>query len=134
MKGMDYLLHIASPLSVKEGSIIDVAKKGTENVIGAAVRQGVPKIVMTSSGGAAVPDTDSTLVDENVWTSLDNPTITDYYRRCSKCLLLTQTTGWQMCATLLICIFLPWKTNVCLLCGHIFYLNVQIDTTYRFCC
>lgn len=92
MKDEDYLLHIASPLSVKEGSIIDVAKKGTENVIGAAVRQKVPKIVMTSSGGAAVPDDNSTLVDEKIWTNLDNPTITDYYRSKT----VAEQTAWDI--------------------------------------
>ncbi|MDD6221722.1 MAG: NAD-dependent epimerase/dehydratase family protein [Lachnospiraceae bacterium] len=47
MKGIDYVLHVASPLggnNHEDPTLIPTAKSGVENVIGAAIRAGVKKL------------------------------------------------------------------------------------------
>ena len=59
MKGIDYVLHVASPLggnNHEDSTLIPIAKSGVENVFSAAIRVGVKKIVMTSNEAANYPD------------------------------------------------------------------------------
>lgn len=80
MRGVDYVLHIASPITGEGDAIIDTAVKGVTIVLQAAIDAGVKKVVMTSSGAAAYPrDKFVTRVsDETTWTDVTDPELTDY--------------------------------------------------------
>ncbi|MEN0002914.1 MAG: aldehyde reductase [Bacteroidota bacterium] len=58
MQGVDYVQHIASPfprvLPKNEEKLIGPAKNGTLNVLKAAAKRGVKRVVLTSSTGAIV--------------------------------------------------------------------------------
>ncbi len=97
MKGIDYVLHVASPLggnNHEDSTLIPIAKRGVENVFSAAIRVGVKKIVMTSSEAANYPDKKDTnpSIDETFWTDMDNKWITNYQR--SK--IIDEKTAWEM--------------------------------------
>lgn len=97
MKGITGVLHLASPLGGNDQDnpqLIDVAKEGVTHVISTAINAHVDKIVMTSSEAANYPmknDTNPRL-NEDFWTDLSNPTITNYMR--SK--VIAEQTAWQL--------------------------------------
>ncbi len=85
MEGIDYVLHVASPLggnNHEDPTLIPTAKEGVEHVFSAAIKAGVKKIVMTSSEAANYPDKKDTnpAVNEDFWTDLNNKWITNYQR------------------------------------------------------
>ena len=97
MNGIDYVLHIASPLggnNHEDPALIPVAKSGVENVISSAIRSGVKKIVMTSSEAACYPEKNcaNQSVDETFWTDMNNKMITNYMR--SK--IIAEKTAWEL--------------------------------------
>lgn len=97
MTGVDYVLHVASPLggdNHEDPTLIPTAKSGVENVIGAAIRAGVKRIVMTSSEAANYPDKKDPRdnVAEDFWTDMNNKWITNYQR--SK--IIAERTAWEM--------------------------------------
>jgi dihydroflavonol-4-reductase len=85
MAGVDYVLHVASPLGVNGGdaeSLIVPARDGTLRVLKAATAAGVKRVVMTSAANTASPSSyrDEGVSDETVWTDLDDPTLQPYRR------------------------------------------------------
>lgn len=97
MEGIDYVLHVASPLggsNHEDPTLIPTAKAGVENVLGAAIRAGVKKVVMTSSEAANYPDKKDPQSDinEDFWTDMDNKWITNYQR--SK--IIAERTAWEI--------------------------------------
>lgn len=97
MRGIDYVLHVASPLGGKnheDPSLIPTAKSGVENVFREAICAGVKKIVMTSSEAANYPDKKDTRseINEDFWTDAGNKWITNYMR--SK--IAAERTAWKM--------------------------------------
>ncbi|SEM46044.1 NAD(P)H-binding [Ligilactobacillus sp. WC1T17] len=97
MEGVDYVLHVASPLggnNHEDETLIPTAKAGAENVIGAAIRAGVKKVVMTSSEAANYPDKKDPRPDinEGFWTDMDNKWLTNYMR--SK--VVAEKTAWDI--------------------------------------
>jgi nucleoside-diphosphate-sugar epimerase len=56
MPGMDYVMHVASPFPAKppkhENEVINPALEGTRNVLNAAIKHGIKKVVLTSSVAA----------------------------------------------------------------------------------
>jgi nucleoside-diphosphate-sugar epimerase len=97
MEGIDYVLHIASPLggnNQEDPSLIQTAKSGVENVIRAAIDAGVKKIVMTSSEAACYPGRKykKPTADESFWTDVNNKEITNYMR--SK--IIAEQTAWEL--------------------------------------
>lgn len=58
MKGISYVMHIASPfpreLPKREENLIIPAKQGTLNILNAAAENGVKRVVLTSSTGAII--------------------------------------------------------------------------------
>jgi dihydroflavonol-4-reductase len=57
--GCDYILHVASPVAVSEpknaDALIVPARDGTRRAVGAALKAGVKRVVLTSSVAAASP-------------------------------------------------------------------------------
>ncbi|WP_240644638.1 SDR family oxidoreductase [Paenibacillus paeoniae] len=74
VSGVDYVLHIASPLTSGNhndlDSFVKPARDGALRVLRAAVWAGVQRVVMTSSLAAATPDLSSTdqHINESLWT------------------------------------------------------------------
>ncbi|MEU4240765.1 NAD-dependent epimerase/dehydratase family protein [Actinoplanes sp. NPDC026619] len=79
--GMDYVLHVASPLG-GTGDLITPARDGTLRVLRAATAAGVRRIVMTSAANAASPSSyaEEGVTDETLWTDPDDPTLIPYRR------------------------------------------------------
>src|SRR6201990_688006 len=82
--GCDYVLHVASPLGVSEpkdpDELIVPAREGAKRAVGAAIKAGVKRVVLTSSvaapyKGVAHGDWPS---DETVWTDPDAPKLSVY--------------------------------------------------------
>ena len=97
MDGVRAVVHTASPLGGRDHedpSLIPVAEAGARNVLGAAIRRGVPRFVMTSSTAANYPDKAcaNPAVDEGFWTDPENRWITNYMR--SK--LFAERLAWKM--------------------------------------
>ncbi|MCF8470241.1 MAG: NAD-dependent epimerase/dehydratase family protein [Reyranella sp.] len=102
--GCDYLLHVASPIAIAEprnpDELIVPARDGTRRAVGAALRAGVKRVVLTSSVAAASPSgssrggTRESTSDESVWTDLDDPKVTAYSRSKT----LAERTAWDLVA------------------------------------
>ena len=105
--GCDYLLHVASPISISPpkdpDELIVPARGGTMRAVGAALRAGVKRVVLTSSVAAASPRTSSlragslagtreSATDETVWTDLDDPAVNAYARSKT----LAERAAWDL--------------------------------------
>ena len=84
--GCDYILHVASPLAVAEpkdpNTIIGPARDGALRVIGAGIKAGVKRVVMTSSvaaTGLGYETRDGT-ADETNWSDGEDARIGAYAR------------------------------------------------------
>jgi nucleoside-diphosphate-sugar epimerase len=83
LKGVDYVLHIASPLGGGTAdAMIAAARGGTLRVLRAAVAAGAKRVVMTSAANAASPSSYATegVTDETLWTDPDDPALIPYRR------------------------------------------------------
>ena len=86
VKGVDYVLHVASPLgdagSKDPDALIIPARDGAVRVLRAATDAGVKRVVMTSAANAASPSSYATegVTDETLWTDPDDPTLIPYRR------------------------------------------------------
>lgn len=94
VKGCDAVLHVASPMSAGD-ELIRPARDGTLRVLQAAVDEGVPRVVMTSSCAAATPPQGADgEFDERVWTDPDRPDL-DAYRRSKA---IAERAAWDFMA------------------------------------
>jgi nucleoside-diphosphate-sugar epimerase len=90
MKGVKYVLHVASPLG-GDGDLVGPARDGTLRVLRAAVDAGVERVVMTSACAAATPPPGSTgEFDETLWT--DSARKLDEYRKSK---VLAERAAWE---------------------------------------
>ncbi|MGI5460107.1 NAD-dependent epimerase/dehydratase family protein [Streptomyces sp. CA-249302] len=82
LKGVDHVLHVASPLGAASGDLIGPARDGTLRVLRAATAAGVRRVVMTSAANAASPSSYATegMTDETLWTDPEDPTLIPYRR------------------------------------------------------
>lgn len=87
MQGIDYVLHVASPLGVSNAhhnpdELIGTAVNGTLRVLKAATNAGVERVVMTSAANASSPTsyTDTGVSDETLWTDPNAPGLIPYRR------------------------------------------------------
>jgi dihydroflavonol-4-reductase len=80
LDGVDYVLHVASPLSGDD--MLTPAREGVRNVLSAATNAGVKRAVMTSAANAASPSsyTEVGVTDETLWTDPEDPAIIPYRR------------------------------------------------------
>ena len=76
--GVDYVLHVASPLSGED--LLTPARSGALNVLRAAAAAGVSRVVMTSAANTSSPASYATegVTDETLWTDPDDPTLIPY--------------------------------------------------------
>src|SRR5438067_5083410 len=98
VKGVDYVLHVASPLGGgTPDAMITAARDGTLRVLRAAVAAGVKRVVMTSAANAASPSSYATegVTDETPWTDPDDPTLICYRRSKT----LAERAAWDFMAS-----------------------------------
>ncbi|WP_319453771.1 MULTISPECIES: NAD-dependent epimerase/dehydratase family protein [unclassified Mycobacterium] len=78
--GVDYVLHVASPLSGDD--MLTPARDGTLNVLRASAAATVRRVVMTSAANAASPSsyTEEGVTDETLWTDPNDPKLIPYRR------------------------------------------------------
>jgi dihydroflavonol-4-reductase len=99
--GVDYVLHIASPLSDDNSkdpqALIVPARDGTLRVLRAATAAGVKRVVMTSAANAASPSSyaEEGVTDETLWTDPDDPTLIPYRRSKT----VAERAAWDFMAT-----------------------------------
>lgn len=96
--GCDFVLHVASPVAISEpknpDDLITPARDGTKRAVGAAIRAGVKRIVLTSSVAAASKRFEITesVSDETVWTDLSDPKVSTYSRSKT----LAERDAWDL--------------------------------------
>ena len=95
MHGCDFLLHVASPISLEhtdEEYFVQPAVNGVKRALTFAQKHGVKKVVLTSSV-AAIFDTmeKKTSFDESDWSDVNNPAISAY----SKSKTLAEKAAWE---------------------------------------
>lgn len=99
MQGVDYVLHVASPLGDESSSdaqaLIVPARDGALRVLRAATRAGVKRVVMTSAANAASPASyqEESITDETLWT-VDDPSLPAYRRSKT----LAEKAAWDFMA------------------------------------
>ncbi|HZZ70424.1 MAG TPA: NAD-dependent epimerase/dehydratase family protein [Phenylobacterium sp.] len=98
-QGCDYVLHVASPLGVADpkdpNDLIVPAREGARRAVGAAVKAGVKRVVLTSSVAATNrgPETRGDWVaDETVWTDPEAPRIGAYAQSKT----LAERAAWDL--------------------------------------
>ena len=95
--GCDYVLHVASPLGVAEPKdpevLIGPAREGAKRAVGAAIKAGVKRVVLTSSVAAtSASDPGDTLSDEHQWTDLADPKLSAYTRSKT----IAEKAAWEL--------------------------------------
>lgn len=82
--GVDYVLHVASPLGTESGQqdLVTPARDGALRVLRAAAKADVKRVVMTSAANAASPSDyrEEGTTDETLWTDPEDPTLIPYRR------------------------------------------------------
>ncbi|MEM1137976.1 MAG: aldehyde reductase [Bacteroidota bacterium] len=101
MKGVDYIIHVASPfpttLPKNENELIEPAKNGTLNILKAATKAGIKRIVITSSSGAAVYGVRKNgIFTESDWTNINNTKDTTPYFRSKT---IAEKAAWDFVIT-----------------------------------
>jgi len=112
-QGCDYVLHVASPLGVADpkdpNELIIPAREGAKRAVGAAIRAGVKRVVLTSSvaatnkGARSVDWADDELrsesgdwvADETVWTDARAPKLSAYAQSKT----LAERAAWDLINT-----------------------------------
>jgi len=100
VSGCDYVLHVASPLGVAEpkdpNELIVPAREGAKRAVGAAIKAGVKRVVLTSSVAATspAPGGPDSVSDETVWTDVTLPGVSAY----SQSKTLAERAAWDLIA------------------------------------
>ncbi|MFI9103687.1 NAD-dependent epimerase/dehydratase family protein [Streptomyces fildesensis] len=100
VKGVDYVLHVASPLGGAApddpDAMIAPARDGALRVLRSATAAGVKRVVMTSAANAASPTSYATegVTDETLWTDPQDPTLSPYRRSKT----LAEHAAWDFMA------------------------------------
>ena len=100
IEGCDYVLHVASPLGVSEPKdpnvLIVPAREGAKRAVGAAIKHGVKRVVMTSSVAATShsPGLGDSIADETVWTDPKAKGVSAY----SQSKTLAERAAWDLIA------------------------------------
>jgi dihydroflavonol-4-reductase len=100
VEGCDYVLHVASPLGVSEPKdpnvLITPAREGAKRAVGAAIKHGVKRVVLTSSVAATShdPSAADSVADETVWTDPAVKGVSAY----SQSKTLAERAAWDLIA------------------------------------
>lgn len=97
MAGVTHVLHMASPMSPIAGDPIAPAREGTRRVLEAAHEAGVRRVVVTSSGVAAIPPDAGEVargLDETGWTEVEDAGTNTYARAKT----LAERDAWAFAA------------------------------------
>jgi len=101
VEGCDYVLHVASPLGVAEpkdpNELIIPAREGAKRAVGAAIKHGVKRVVLTSSVAATSHDPGGvdSIADETVWTDPKAKGVSAY----SQSKTLAERAAWELIAS-----------------------------------
>ena len=98
VEGVRQVIHVASPMPVREYRTQDLekpAREGVRRILEAAHRAGVRRLVMTSSTVAATPAEPGAASDETVWTDVSK-TVSPYARSKT----LAEQDAWALSRTL----------------------------------
>jgi nucleoside-diphosphate-sugar epimerase len=101
VEGCDYVLHVASPLGVAEpkdpNELITPAREGAKRAVGAAIKAGVKRVVMTSSVAATSKGEvgGDWTADETVWTDPKAPKVSAYAQSKT----LAERAAWDLIAS-----------------------------------
>jgi dihydroflavonol-4-reductase len=93
-EGVDFVLHVASPMPIGEyrgQDVITPAREGTRRVLEAALAGGVRRVVLTSSTQAATPVDKNGPTDESVWPEYPDEQIHQYPRAKT----LSEQDAWR---------------------------------------
>jgi len=96
--GCEFVLHVASPVAAAEpkdpDDLIVPAREGAVQVVSAAVRAGVRRVVMTSSVASIGGGFDGAdgVFDETTWTDGDDPKVSAYARSKT----LAERAAWDI--------------------------------------
>ena len=96
--GCDYVLHVASPLGVADpkdpNDLILPAREGARRAVGAAIRAGVKRVVLTSSVAATSKGAggDDWVSDETIWTDPQAPRVSAYAQSKT----LAERAAWDL--------------------------------------
>src|SRR5579859_1653829 len=97
--GCDYVLHVASPIAVAEpkdpNDLIVPAREGAKRAVGAAIKAGVKRVVLTSSVAATGKGRDFAgdwTSDETVWTDPTEPQVSAYAQSKT----LAERAAWEL--------------------------------------
>lgn len=101
--GMDFVMHVASPFPRKlpkhEDDLIKPARDGVINVMRAALKNGVKRVIQTSSMGAIIYGKErnqrSCVYTENHWTDIDFKADTTPYLRSKT---IAEKAAWHFIA------------------------------------
>jgi dihydroflavonol-4-reductase len=101
MDGCDYVLHVASPLGIAEpkdpNELITPAREGAKRAVGAAIKAGVKRVVLTSSVAATSKgaNTGDWVSDETQWTDVKAKGVSAY----SQSKTLAEQAAWELIKT-----------------------------------
>ncbi len=96
--GCDYVLHVASPLGVADpkdpNDLIVPAREGAKRAVGAAIKAGVKRVVLTSSVAATSKSeiAGDWISDETVWTDPAGPKVSAYAQSKT----LAERAAWDL--------------------------------------
>jgi nucleoside-diphosphate-sugar epimerase len=95
--GCDYVLHVASPLGVADpkdpNDLIVPAREGAKRAVGAAIKAGVKRVVLTSSVAATNKgEKGEWTADETIWSNPDDAKLSTY----SKSKTLAERAAWEL--------------------------------------
>jgi len=99
--GCDYVLHVASPLGIAEpkdpNELIMPAREGAKRAVGAAIKAGVKRVVLTSSVAATSKGalTGDWVSDETQWTDVKAKGVSAY----SQSKTLAEQAAWELIKT-----------------------------------
>jgi len=94
VRGCDYVLHIASPLTRQPKTpeeLNEAARGGTLRVLKAATDAGVKRVVMTSAAATARVRGSNAVSNETIWADASDPLL-DPYRRSK---ILSERAAWE---------------------------------------
>ncbi|HEX3887038.1 MAG TPA: aldehyde reductase [Phenylobacterium sp.] len=99
VQGCDYVLHVASPLGVADpkdpNDLIVPAREGARRAVGAAIKAGVKRVVLTSSVAATNKGPEfrgDWVADETIWTDPHEPGLGAYAQSKT----LAERAAWDL--------------------------------------